>query len=131
MEVPPEIKIPSTIGLPELVAAPAEIFVIVLPKTLAAVPPEIAIPDVVPPVENIPVKFRAEKVLLVMELAPVAATEIPCIEVGEVLEEVKDNVLPLIVVAVALAPALIPVTEGEAQEIVTEFPVAVAEVEYP
>ncbi len=64
---PPEMRMPSTTGLPELVEAPTEIFVIVLAKTLASVPPDNVIPVVVPPVVRIPVKFIAEKVLFVIE----------------------------------------------------------------
>ena len=67
MEVPPEIKIPSTVALDVLVAAPTEMFVTVLPEILAEVPADITIPLTVGVVVMMPVKFMALNVVLVTE----------------------------------------------------------------
>ena len=65
--MPPEIRMPSTIGLDVLVAAPTEILVIVLLKRFAPELPEIANPLTVGEVVMIPVKFMAVNVLFVIE----------------------------------------------------------------
>src|ERR1044072_3541704 len=93
MEVPPDRRIPSTTGLPELVAAPTEILLTLLLETLAPVPDEITIPLTVGELVMMPVKFIALIVVPVIEWAPEPPTEIPVIAVGAVAEEVSDNVL--------------------------------------
>ena len=67
----------------------------------------------------IPVKFRAGKLLLVITCAPVPEMAIPVMAVGEVVEEVSETVFPVMVVTSPVV--VIPVTDGEAQLMVTEF----------
>lgn len=93
MPLPPEIKIPSTIGLAVLPAAPTEILVIVLPEIEAKVPAEAAIPLTTGEVVMTPVKFIALIVVPEIEWAPEPANTIPVIAVGDVADEVRESVV--------------------------------------
>lgn len=120
---------PSKMGLAVEVAAPTDILAIVLLKTLAAVPPAMAMALTVGLPVMMPVKLSAENVLAVMECAPAPAMLKPVIAVGEVALDDKDMVLLLIVFRVVFEFAEMPVIVAAAQLTVMVLPLALPTLE--
>ena len=105
-----------------LVEVPIEMLLITLLKILFPVPDEMAMALTVGDPEIIPVKFKAEKVLFEILLAPAPPQFMPIIKEGDVALEVNEKEFPENVIILLDVEVEIPVMLAVGVFIVIEFP---------